>query len=47
MVKHPLLHLPGYITVVFRDLSLGLVGLLSPPSSAVSQVAQAIADEIR
>ena len=47
MLKHPVLHLPGYITVIFRNSSLGPVGFLSPSRGGVSQVAKAIADEIR
>jgi hypothetical protein len=47
MLKHPVLHLPGYITVILRNPSSGLVGFLPPPRGGVSQVANAIADEIR
>src|SRR5918994_116442 len=47
MLEHPLLHLPGYITVIFRNSSLGPVGLLSPSHGGVSQIAKAITDEIR
>ena len=47
MLQHPLLDLPGYITVIFRNSSLGPVGFLSPSHGGVSQVTKAIADEIR